>query len=66
MGACDLIDGSKGDYTYDDPPGNTPDPQLKYFSMARDEKTLRLLQQIKQINPELKIFIEIRGLRRLG
>ena len=57
MGACDLSDGGNGEYTYDDSPGAGADPDLKYFSMARDEKTLRLLQQIKKINPALKIMI---------
>lgn len=57
MGSSDLADGSKGEYTYDDSPGNIPDPQMTYFSMERDSKTLELLNRIKAINPNIKIMI---------
>jgi glucosylceramidase len=57
MGSSDLADGSQGEYTYDDSPGAVDDPDMKYFSMARDLKTLRLLRVAKIINPDLKIMI---------
>lgn len=57
MGATDLIDGSKGDYTYDDTPDASPDPKMSRFTMARDFKTLRLLGEIQRINPHLKIMV---------
>lgn len=57
MGSSDLADGAKGEYTYDDSPGNQPDPELKFFSMARDQKTLDLLKEIKAVNPRVKLMI---------
>lgn len=57
MGSSDLADGSKGEYTYDDTPNGVEDPELKYFSMARDLKTLKLLNRILSINPSVKIMI---------
>lgn len=57
MGSSDLADGAHGEYTYNDTPGNADDSELKHFSMARDHKTLRLLQQIMKINPQVKVMI---------
>ena len=44
-------------YSYDDPPGARPDPQLKYFSIEKDrEYVLPILKLAQKINPELKFF----------
>ncbi|MHC4741138.1 MAG: glycoside hydrolase family 30 protein [Planctomycetota bacterium] len=44
-------------YSYDDPPGNEPDPQLKHFSIEKDrEYVLPILKLAVKINPELKFF----------
>ncbi len=44
-------------YSYDEPPGNKADPQLKYFSIEKDrEYVLPIHKLAKQINPELKFF----------
>lgn len=54
MGASDF---ALSDYTYDDvPPGQT-DPTLAHFSIAHDlPYIVPLLQQIRHINPNLKII----------
>lgn len=54
MGASDF---ALEDYTYDDvPPGQT-DPELKQFSIAKDERYIvPLLREALAINPGLKIF----------
>lgn len=57
VGASDFIDRDAGFYSYDDPPDGLPDPDLKHFSMARDQKTLELLKEIKRINPELRVML---------
>ncbi|MFC1793212.1 glycoside hydrolase family 30 beta sandwich domain-containing protein, partial [Planctomycetota bacterium] len=44
-------------YSYDDPPGEKADPELKYFSIDKDRKyVLPILKLAKQINPDLKFF----------
>lgn len=57
IGLSDFSDGSKPDYSYDDSPGNTPDPKFKHFDMSRDEKTFALIREAHKINPDLSIII---------
>lgn len=57
MGASDFSDPSRGHYTYDDSPGNVADPQFKYFTMHRDDKSFRLIRQARRLNPDLKVMI---------
>lgn len=57
IGASDFADGAKGSYSYDDTPGNEPDPRFTQFDMSRDEKTLALLREARRINPDLEILI---------
>lgn len=57
IGASDFADANKPFYSYDDSPGNKPDPNFKYFSMARDEKTLALIREARIINPNLRVMI---------
>jgi len=54
MGASEFYTGTA--YTYDDN-GGTPDPDLTNFSIAHDEQyIIPILQQIKTINPAVKII----------
>ncbi|UCG58555.1 MAG: hypothetical protein JSU70_03400 [Phycisphaerales bacterium] len=44
-------------YSYDDPAGNQPDPELRHFSIDKDrEYVLPILKLAVKINPELKFF----------
>jgi glucosylceramidase len=54
MGASDFVASTP--YTYDDlPPGQT-DYNMRYFSLAHDEKQiLPLLRQARALNPQLKV-----------
>ncbi|HHV99644.1 MAG TPA: hypothetical protein GXX36_08745 [Clostridiaceae bacterium] len=64
IGSCDMVSSfnnqlpEKGYWTYDDmPPGQT-DPDLTNFSIQRDidSGTIETLQQILQINPNVKFY----------
>ncbi|MFL6737276.1 MAG: glycoside hydrolase family 30 protein [Sphingomonas sp.] len=55
VGASDF---STSDYSYDDTPGNVPDPQLKYFSI--DPAKTYVLPRVREalaINPDLLVMI---------
>jgi glucosylceramidase len=55
IGASDF--SAHGDYSYDDPPAQKPDPTLAYFNTATDSDALfPLLRQALQINPQLRIM----------
>lgn len=57
IGSSDFNDPTLGDFTYDDTPGNVPDPELKHFDASRDEKTFELLREILAINPKVKLVL---------
>jgi glucosylceramidase len=45
-------------YSYDDPPGNVPDPELKYFSIEPARQyVLPRVREALAINPDLKVMI---------
>ena len=55
VGASDF---SRIHYSYDDSPGNAPDPELRYFSI--DPATKYVLPRVREalaINPDLKVMI---------
>jgi len=55
VGASDF---SRTHYSYDDTPGNAPDPQLRYFSIAPARKyVLPRVREALAINPDLKVMI---------
>jgi glucosylceramidase len=55
VGASDF---STSDYSYDDSPGNAPDPGLRYFSIAPAEKyVLPRVREALAINPDLLVMI---------
>lgn len=55
VGASDF---STSDYSYDDPPGNVPDPELRYFSIAPAQKyVLPRVREALAINPDLLVMI---------
>jgi glucosylceramidase len=55
VGASDF---SRTHYSYDDTPGNAPDPQLKHFSVAPARQyVLPRVREALAINPELKVMI---------
>ena len=55
IGASDF---STSDYTYDDSPGNAPDPELRYFSIAPARKfVLPRVREALAINPRLLVMI---------
>lgn len=55
VGASDF---SASDYTYDDTPGNVPDPELRYFSIRPAEKyVLPRVREALAINPDLLVMI---------
>jgi len=55
VGASDF---STSDYSYDDTPGNVPDPELRYFSMAPAAKyVLPRMREARAINPNLLVMI---------
>lgn len=55
IGASDF---SSSEYSYDDAPGNAPDPQLRYFSIAPARKyVLPRVREALAINPDLKVMI---------
>jgi len=56
IGASDFSDPLLGPYTYDDSPGNRPDPEFRHFDMSRDQKSFDLLEAAQHINPGLKII----------
>jgi glucosylceramidase len=44
-------------YSYNDTPGNKPDPQLRLFSIEKDRETvLPIIKMALSINPDLKFF----------
>jgi glucosylceramidase len=54
MGASDF---ALSNYSYDDPPGGRPDPELRYFSIERDRtEIIPLLRQAKARNPRLRLL----------
>jgi glucosylceramidase len=55
VGASDF---SSRHYSYDDSPGNAPDPELKHFSIAPAQRAmLPTARQALAINPDLKVMI---------
>jgi glucosylceramidase len=55
VGASDF---SRTHYSYDDTPGNAPDPQLRYFSIAPARQyVLPRVREALAINPQLKVMI---------
>ena len=55
VGASDF---STSDYSYDDTPGNTPDPELRHFSIERARKyVLPRIREALKINPDLLVMI---------
>jgi glucosylceramidase len=55
VGASDF---STSDYSYDDPPGNAPDPDLRYFSIAPAKKyVLPRMREALAINRDLLVLI---------
>ena len=55
VGASDF---STQDYTYDDTPGNAPDPTLRYFSIEPARKyVLPRVREALAINPDLLVMI---------
>lgn len=55
VGASDF---STSDYSYDDTPGNIPDPELRYFSIAPARKyVLPRVREALAINPRLLVMI---------
>ena len=55
VGASDF---SPTHYSYDDTPGNLPDPELKYFSIEPARQyVLPRMREALAINPELKVMI---------
>ena len=55
VGASDF---STHDYSYDDTPGNLPDPQLRFFSIAPARQyVLPRVREALAINPDLKVMI---------
>jgi glucosylceramidase len=55
VGASDF---STRDYSYDDTPGNVPDPELRHFSIEPARKyVLPRVREALAINPDLKVMI---------
>jgi glucosylceramidase len=55
VGASDF---SRTHYSYDDTPGNAPDPGLKYFSIAPARQyVLPRVREALALNPDLKVMI---------
>ena len=55
IGASDF---STSDYSYDDSPGNVPDPELRYFSIDPAKKfVLPRIREALAINPDLLVMI---------
>jgi glucosylceramidase len=55
VGASDF---SRTHYSYDDPPGNVPDPELRFFSIDPARKyVLPRVREALAINPDLKVMI---------
>jgi len=55
VGASDF---STHDYSYDDTPGNVPDPQLRHFSIAPAKTyVLPRVREALAINPDLQVMI---------
>jgi glucosylceramidase len=55
VGASDF---SRTHYSYDDMPGNAPDPELRHFSVAPARQfVLPRVREALAINPELKVMI---------
>jgi glucosylceramidase len=55
VGASDF---SRTHYSYDDSPGNTPDPELRFFSIDPARKfVLPRVREALAINPDLKVMI---------
>ena len=55
VGASDF---SRTHYSYDDAPGNAPDPELRYFSIEPARQyVLPRVREALAINPELKVMI---------
>jgi len=55
VGASDF---SRTHYSFDDSPGNVPDPELKHFSIAPAEQyVIPRMREALAINPDLKVLI---------
>jgi len=55
VGASDF---SRTHYSFDDSPGNSPDPELKHFSIAPAEQyVIPRMREALAINPDLKVLI---------
>lgn len=55
VGASDF---STRDYSYDDTPGDLPDPELRYFSIASAKRyVLPRIREALKINPDLQVMI---------
>ena len=55
VGASDF---SRTHYSYDDSPGNAPDPELRHFSIAPAQQyVLPRVREALAINPDLKVMI---------
>ncbi len=50
-------DFSPSEYTFDDTPGNQPDPSLSHFDFSKEAPTLKLLKEAKKINPEMQFMM---------
>lgn len=57
VGASDFSDDSLAHYTYDDSPNNIADPEFRYFSLERDRKSLDLILEALEINPDLHVLM---------
>lgn len=57
LGATDFSDPTDGNTTYGDTPGNIPDLEFKYFSMANDAAMFALLREIVSINPNIRLML---------
>lgn len=53
IGASDLNASS---FTYNDMPAGQTDPTLATFSLAPDQAVIEMIQEIKQINPSIKLL----------
>lgn len=49
-------DFALSDYTFDDTPGNQPDPDLKHFDFSHEAQTIAILRQAMQINPDVRFM----------
>lgn len=57
IGATDFSDPKDGNFSYDDLPAGETDPQLKKFSMKKDEPTFAMLREIMKLNPDVRFML---------